>query len=291
MRWPPYKHVFFDCDSTLTSVEGIDVLAESAGKGWRISVLTDAAMNGDLELEEIYAKRLRALRPTRQQIRAIRQVYKQHMVPDADGVIAALQSLGHQVYIISGGLAEPVIDFGLFLGVPREHIRAVPIEYDRLSGDWWQAPHEWTGGDERYMDFSEEGLTVSNGKEQIVRQLLGEQDDRSLLIGDGVSDLLAGRAVDLFVGFGGVTHRPRVSQDAPAYIGSSSMAPLLALAAGPAGLQRLVGTPHEPLLETIENLMSTGAITFKDERLRTKFIEAWQTAWPASHPTVYPRSD
>ena len=23
MRWPPYKHVFFDCDSTLTTVEGI----------------------------------------------------------------------------------------------------------------------------------------------------------------------------------------------------------------------------------------------------------------------------
>ncbi|MCC6606951.1 MAG: phosphoserine phosphatase, partial [Anaerolineae bacterium] len=32
MRWPPYKHVFFDCDSTLTTVEGIDVLAETAGK-------------------------------------------------------------------------------------------------------------------------------------------------------------------------------------------------------------------------------------------------------------------
>jgi phosphoserine phosphatase len=291
MRWPPYRHVFFDCDSTLTSVEGIDILAESAGKGWRISVLTEAAMNGDLEMEEIYAKRLRALRPTRREIRAIRQVYKQHMVPDAGGVIAALQSLGHQVYIISGGLAEPVIDFGLFLGVPRENIKAVPIEYDRLSGTWWQAPHEWAGGDERYMDYAEDKLTVSDGKAQIVRQLLAEQDGRSLLVGDGVSDLLAGRAVDLFVGYGGVTHRPRVSQEAPAYISSPSLAPLLALAAGPAGLRRLAGTAHQPIVQTIETLVTSGAITFKDDRLKAKFNSAWHGTQPASRSTVYPRSD
>ena len=44
MRWPPFQHVIFDCDSTLTTVEGIDALAKSAGKGWRVSVLTEAAM-------------------------------------------------------------------------------------------------------------------------------------------------------------------------------------------------------------------------------------------------------
>ncbi len=39
MRWPPYEHVFFDCDSTLTTVEGIDILAASSGKQWRVEVL------------------------------------------------------------------------------------------------------------------------------------------------------------------------------------------------------------------------------------------------------------
>ena len=72
MRWPPYRHVFFDCDSTLTAVEGIDVLAQNAGKGWRIKVLTDAAMNGELDLEQVYGKRLAAIRPTRSQVIAIR---------------------------------------------------------------------------------------------------------------------------------------------------------------------------------------------------------------------------
>ena len=59
MRWPHYEHVFFDCDSTLTAVEGIDVLAESAGKGQRVAVLTQAAMDGHVDLEDVYEKRLR----------------------------------------------------------------------------------------------------------------------------------------------------------------------------------------------------------------------------------------
>ena len=40
MRWPPFEHIFFDCDSTLTAVEGIDVLAETMGKRLRVETLT-----------------------------------------------------------------------------------------------------------------------------------------------------------------------------------------------------------------------------------------------------------
>jgi len=134
MRWPHYEHVFFDCDSTLTTIEGIDVLADHAGKKWRVEVLTRAAMDGELDLEEVYGKRLLAVKPTREQIRNIRQAYKRNVVEDAAAVIAALQHLGHKVYIISGGLAEPVEEFGIFLGVPQENIRAVGVAYNQLSG-------------------------------------------------------------------------------------------------------------------------------------------------------------
>src|SRR5690606_9937304 len=130
MRWPPYEHVFFDCDSTLTSVEGIDLLADSLGKKQRVEVLTQAAMDGTIDLEDVYAKRLRTLRPTRQQVLDLRHSYKNNMVEDAARVVAALQALGHKVYIISGGLAEPVEEFGISLGIPRERIRAVDIAYN-----------------------------------------------------------------------------------------------------------------------------------------------------------------
>ncbi len=282
MRWPPYKHVFFDCDSTLTTVEGIDVLAQAAGKQWRVEVLTRAAMDGDLDLQEIYDKRLLAVKPTQAQINAIRQVYKQNVVEDAAAVIAALQELGHEVYIISGGLAEPVIEFGVHLGVPRENIRAVEVFYDELSGAWWHNDVTYHAA-KRYRDFDEGALTVSDGKAEIVRELLAGKRGRSLLVGDGISDLYAGGAVDLFVGFGGVVKRQRVLDEAECFIHSSSLAPLLAVATGPAMLTSLSAPLRSALMDKINNLINSGAVTFQDERLSQKFRQAHQAVYSRTH--------
>jgi phosphoserine phosphatase len=277
MRWPPYKHVFFDCDSTLTTVEGIDVLAETAGKKWRVEVLTNAAMDGKLDLEDVYAKRLQAVRPTHEQIQQIRAVYKRNIVEDAQAVIAALQFLGHQVYIISGGLAEPVEQFGLFLGVPKQNIRAVQVDYDRLAGDWWYAETDFQKPkQERYIDYEVGALTVSDGKAQIVKELLGGRNGRSLLIGDGSSDLLASHTVDLFVGYGGVVQRERVKAESPAFLHTPSLAPLLLLASGPAAIRQVNGTPHEAVFQKAFTLNNIGAIDFNHERLKEKFQQAYQ---------------
>lgn len=282
MRWPPYKHIFFDCDSTLTTVEGIDVLAESSGKGWRVEVLTRAAMDGELDLKDVYSKRLEAVNPTRAQVRAIRQVYKRNMVADVADVIAALQDQGHEVYIVSGGLAEPVIEFGLYLGVPREHIRAVEVQYDELSGRWWE--HDPSAESERrYLHHEQSALTVSDGKARIMRELVGDRPGQTLLIGDGLSDLLAGRAADLFVGYTGVVQRARVITEAPCLINSQSLAPLLALSMGPAGLRMLESTAHWRLAQKTIDLINTGAISFNNERLNTKFRQAYQAVYSGTH--------
>jgi phosphoserine phosphatase len=280
MRWPPYEHVFFDCDSTLTTIEGIDILAESAGKKWRVEVLTQAAMEGDLDLAEVYERRLRAVNPSQSQIRDIRRAYKRNPVEDAQEVIAALKELGQEVYIISGGLLEPVREFGLFLGVPKEHIRAVGVTYNELSGQWW------VGGDQQYLAFEDGALTVSDGKAQIVEELLAGKTGRSLLVGDGVSDLMAGRAVDLFAGFGGVVSRQKVREEAPLFIQSRSLAPLLVLAAGPAVLRRLENTSFESLSHKAWDLIQTGAISFNNERLNKKFSEAVE-----AYQALYSRPD
>ena len=230
-------------------------------------------MEGQLDLEEVYAKRLQAIRPTRGQVMAIHRAYKRHMVEDASRVVTALQSLGHKVYIISGGLAEPVEEFGVFLGIPRERIRAVGLTYNELSGRWWEQTER---GSEQYMTFEEGALTVSNGKADVVRQLLGDQRGRSLLVGDGNSDLLAGEAVDLFVGFGGVVSRPRVLEVAPVFIHSPSLAPLVAIAGGPAALRSLRVGPMmvQSLTTKALYLIATGAVTFKDPDLGARFRRA-----------------
>ena len=278
MRWPPYQHVFFDCDSTLTTVEGIDMLAQTAGKKWRVEVLTQAAMDGELDLEDVYAKRLKAVKPTRRQIQNIRRIYKQNIVEDAAAVIQALQWLGHNIYIISGGLFEPVVEFGMYLGVPRSNIRAVGVQYNQLTGDWWQQPSS-ANDNGRYLTFEEGALTVSDGKGQIVKEMLGRQRGRSVLVGDGTSDLLASRALDLFVGYGGVVKRARVYAEAPAFINSPSLAPLLAIAAGPEALLRLQHSPYSSISQKANDLVSTGEITFQNERLKTKFDKAYQAVY------------
>lgn len=274
MRWPPYEHIFFDCDSTLTTVEGIDVLADTLGKRQRVEELTNAAMNGELDLEEVYAKRLSTLQPTHQQVMDIRRSYKRHVVEDASRVVTALQGLGHKVYIISGGLADPVIEFGIYLGIPRSQIRAVDITYNQLSGQWWE---DSATGTNRYLTHSDGALTISNGKAQIVRELLGEQTGRSMLIGDGHSDLLAGQAVDLFVGYGGVVTRQIVKENAPVFINSRSMAPLLALAGGPAALRLLQSWPmhYQSLSTKTRYLIHKGVLTFTNEQLKAKFWGAF----------------
>ena len=271
MRWPPYQHIFFDCDSTLTTIEGIDVLAETAGKKWRVEVLTNAAMDGKLDLEDVYAKRLQAINPTKRQIQAIRNAYKRNIVEDAAQVIQTLQAAGKNVYIISGGLLEPVAEFGVYLGVPRERIRAVGVQYDELAGNWWQQGEE---SDARYMTFEEGALTVSDGKADVVKSLLaenggaGQANGRSLLIGDGTSDLLASRAVDLFIGYGGVVARQRVQAESPIFISSPSIAPLLAIALGPA---QLAAIADQNLVKKIVKEFEKGAVSIQNEQLKRKF--------------------
>jgi phosphoserine phosphatase len=287
MRWPPYRHVIFDCDSTLAGIEGIDALATLSGKGWRVKVLTDAAMEGEIELGEVYAKRLNAINPTRGQIQELRRIYKQNVVPGAIAVIEALKTLGHEVYVISGGLAEPVVEFGLFLGVPKGHIRAVIIEYDRLTGNWWQQLNEEPNVDEKYLSFDEKPLTISDGKAQIIEEILRDQTGRSLLIGDGVSDLLASRAVDLFAGFGGVVTRARVEAEAPVFISSQDISPILPVAAGPAGLKQLEKLGFSDLTNKVVDLIYHGTLRFQSEQLEDKFSQAWYAAYQA----FYPRSN
>ena len=167
--------------------------------------------------------------------------------------------------------------------MPDSHIRAVGVEYDQLSGAWWAPDIAHRGQQSRYRDYEDGALTISDGKSRIIRELLGDQRGRSLLVGDGTSDLLAGEAVDLFVGFGGVSERPRVFKEARTFVHSPGLSPLLPLAAGPAAIDRCRDASHRHLFAKANKLVNSGAVTFHDDQLSTKFTEAYQA--------VYPRAD
>jgi phosphoserine phosphatase len=270
-RWTSFDLIFFDCDSTLSAIEGIDELARFKGKEQRVGVLTQKAMDGDLDLREVYGKRLKAIRPTRGQLKAIEEHYWDAIVPDAAEVVAALHALGKHVFIISGGLAEPVRGFGKRLGVQPENIRAVELEYNELSGDWWRYYEPQSQSRQTYLAYNEGPLTVSSGKPAIVQELAGSRPGRRLMIGDGASDLAAHTVVDLFVGFGGVASRQKVIDGAEVFVSSNSLAPILPLAAGVSGYARLLGTLHQAVFDRGLALSKTEALTMKNDDLRQAF--------------------
>lgn len=268
-RWTPYDLIFFDCDSTLSSIEGIDELARFKGKEWRVSVLTQKAMDGELDLSEVYGKRLQAIRPTRGQLKAIEERYCETIVPDTEAVLAALRFLGKTIFIISGGLAEPVRGFGKRLGVPPEQIRAVELEYNELSGEWWRYHEPESRQKQAFLDYDDGPLTVSSGKPQIVREMIAQsgKQGRTLMVGDGASDLATRGVVDLFVGFGGVVARQKVRDEADVFVQVNTLAPILPLAAGAVGYARVMGTPHQAVFERGLSLLSEG-VTVKPDLLR-----------------------
>ncbi len=278
--WRAYDLVFFDCDSTLTRIEGIDELARLKGLFDEVQRLTAAAMEGEVHLSSVYDRRLDLLRPTRADIRAIERLYRANEVPDARELMAALQFLGREVFIVSGGLALAVMPFGESLGVPRERIRAVDVAFNRLAGRWWDyhLDREGFNPDERYLDHDGGPLTETRGKADIVHQLRGARSGQALLVGDGISDLMARPAVDLLVGFGGVVRRERVAAEADVFIECNSLAPVLPLAASPSDCRFCAQAGHGLLLDRGLRLIREGAVHFRDAAIRERIVNAYSEA-------------
>lgn len=263
--WPGFDFIFFDCDSTLCTIEGIDELARQKGKFEAVKQMTDAAMEGEVHLQSVYDQRLDLLCPTRAEIQALEQHYRQTLVPDTTDVIQALQSVGKELFIVSGGLLAAIRPFGEWLGIPRQNIRAVEVKYNQLSGQWWDYQQDRWGQrpDEEYLDPEETPLIESHGKAEIIRELLNGRLGRSMLVGDGVSDLAAHSAVDLLVGFGGVVTRQSVVDEADVFIKANSQAPILPLALAKSEQEKLLHTSFEAVLNKGLSLVEVGEVTFR----------------------------
>ena len=266
MFQPPaasFRRIFFDCDSTLTTIEGIDELARLKGQYDQIADLTRRAMDGEIKLEEVFAARLDLLRPTRADLRSIAQAYRETMVPEAKETIAALRASGCEVYIVSGGLLPAVQEFARALGLPGRCVRAVPIQFDQLSGQWWRYELDRYGGnpDERYLSLPPTPLIETQGKRQIIAEL-GGAEKRTMLVGDGITDLEARDTVKLFVGFGGAVKRDRVAAEAAVYISANSLAPIVPLVLSPEDAKQLRHSGHAAVLRRGLQLIEQEQVTF-----------------------------
>jgi len=209
-----YGSVVFDCDSTLSAIEGIDELAGSSRAA--VVELTDAAMRGDVRLEEVYGRRLALIQPTRASVEALGRKYIDGLVPDATAVVAALREAGVVVRIMSGGLLPAVRALAARLGVAPGDVAAVEIHFD--------AQGAYAGYDHASP------LARAGGKRELLAQWRNELPTPIMLVGDGATDLEAKPAADLFVAFAGIIERPAVTAHADVVVGARSLAPIFALA-------------------------------------------------------------
>jgi phosphoserine phosphatase len=208
------KLICFDCDSTLSSIEGIDELARLRGPAIcaQVVALTEDAMNGKIRLEEIFGLRLEAIRPTRDDAAAVGRAYVSAVEPTARATITGLRGAGWTPVIISGGFRQAIRPLADFLGV--ERVEAVDLFF---------APDgSYAGYDSAYPS------TRTGGKVEIIGRIRSElRPERVVMVGDGVSDLETRPAVDLFVGYGGFATRERVSREAAAFVTSLAAVPAL----------------------------------------------------------------
>ncbi|NJD10650.1 MAG: HAD-IB family phosphatase [Gemmatimonadetes bacterium] len=206
--------VVFDCDATLSAVEGIDILARRHAQ--QIEQLTDAAMRGEVPLERVYGRRLELVRPEREQLGALGQRYIAELVPDAAEVVRALRAERIEVRIMSGGLRPAVLVLGQALGLAAHQVAAVDLSFD---------------ADGHYRSFDEASpLTRAGGKRELLNIWRQELKGPVMFVGDGATDLEARDVADLFVAYAGVVARSAVMAGADVVVRSSSLAPVLALA-------------------------------------------------------------
>lgn len=224
----PFECVIFDCDSTLTKAEGIDLLASKEIQK-KIADLTSAAMGGKKDFHEIYRKRLEMLRPNLGEVNQLGKKYIELVVEDAKETVAALHFLKKRVFVISGGFRLALASFTSFLGIPGERVFGVDLFFDD-SGN--------------YLGFDEANrLTFNKGKTEVVRDLSGS-GKKAVFIGDGVTDWESSEVVELFVGFGGVICRPEVEKKALYYVKAASLSVVLAAILTPFEQKKLAGEPR-----------------------------------------------
>ncbi len=199
------KLICFDCDSTLSALEGIDELARRRGPAVlaQVEKMTSEAMEGRVPVERVFGRRLEIIRPSQEDLAEVGRQYVATVEPTAQATVFQLMAKGWTPVIVSGGFTPAIQPLAKFLGIRR-------IEAVNLA---WAADGSYCGYDQTFP------TTRSGGKAEVIsrlRRMLAPT--MTVMVGDGVSDLEAKPVVDRFIGYGGYVVRPKVKAEAGTFI-------------------------------------------------------------------------
>lgn len=165
--------VCFDMDSTLIEAEVIDELAKAAGVGHQVSEITEAAMRGELDFKQSFARRMALLKGLDESVLAgIAESLR--LTEGAEKLIASLKKLGYKTAILSGGFNY----FGRYLqnklGIDYVYANELDIVDGKVTGEV-------------------KGTVVDGQRKAELLAMLAQQEgialEQVIAVGDGANDL------------------------------------------------------------------------------------------------------
>lgn len=165
--------VCFDMDSTLIEAEVIDELAKAAGVGEQVAEITEAAMRGELDFNESFARRMALLKGLDESVLA--QIAARLPITEgAEHLISTLRSLGYKTAILSGGFNYFGRCLQERLGIDYVYANELDIVDGKVTGQV-------------------KGVVVNGErKAELLRELAARENislEQVIAVGDGANDL------------------------------------------------------------------------------------------------------
>ncbi|WP_345970811.1 phosphoserine phosphatase SerB [Sulfurimonas sp. HSL1-6] len=163
----------FDFDSTLMDGETIDFFAEALGIGEEVAVITERAMNGELDFFESLQQRVKLLEGL--DVETVERISRSlPYMPGAKETIAALKAQGITVVCFSGGFRTATSYAKDVLGFDADFSNALHAKEGKLTGE--------VGGDMMF-NWSKGDMLVR------LQGLLKVTPEETMVVGDGANDL------------------------------------------------------------------------------------------------------
>lgn len=166
--------VVFDMDSTLIDAEVIDELAREAQVGDKVAAITEAAMRGELDFKDSFARRVALLKGLDAAVLE-RVAERLQLSEGAEELIRTLKKLGYRTAILSGGFDFFARRIQHKLGIDYVYANELEIVDGRVTG-------------------RVTGEVVDGQRKAELLTALAEQQNISLeqvvAVGDGANDLL-----------------------------------------------------------------------------------------------------
>jgi phosphoserine phosphatase len=165
--------IAFDMDSTLIQAEIIDELAKMKGVGEEVSRVTEAAMRGELDFKQSFARRLALLRGLPQE-RVYELLDRVQLTDGAERLISTLKAQGYKTAILSGGFTFFGRHLQAKLGIDYLHANELEIVDGVVTGNVV--------------------LPIVDGqrKAEMLQQIAAKEGiplDKAIAVGDGANDL------------------------------------------------------------------------------------------------------